>query len=102
MPDRTPAFWIALWDALPDSVKGGMLSFFVAFFRVFYDGTEPRKIKRVLDAVLCGLVTFGVAKGINAIGMHTDFTPFLGGVIGLFGVDWVRAKADKYTEEKLK
>lgn len=102
MPDKTPEFWINVYGLIPEPVRAAMLSFFIAMLRIFYDGTEPRWSRRLLEGMLCGSVTLGVTHLVEAIGFNQNWGIFGGAVIGLLGADWVRTKARSVAEDRIK
>jgi len=87
MPERIWAFF----ESLPVPVKSMLLASVIAFLRVMYDDKEPRFWRRALEATLCGMIALAVASGAEALGISNSFSTFLGGAIGLFGADQVRA-----------
>lgn len=96
MPERTI---ISLLDLLPEPFRAALLATVVAMLRILYDGKEPRWVRRILEAALCGTIALGVAHGVEAVGMSSGWATFLGASVGLFGADqvreWGRHIADK-------
>ena len=78
-----------------------LLAFVTAFIRSLYDGTEPSWLRRFIEAVLCGGATLTCGFALKALGAHGDWVYFVGGVIGLFGVDYVRFIARKGINKKV-
>lgn len=103
-PDKDPSTYTtlaSLWGVLAEPVRAAIISAVIAFMRVMYDGKEPRMIRRVLEAALCGSIALGVASGIEAIGMPSGVGTFMGAAIGLFGADQVRSWGRKIAERKV-
>lgn len=101
MPDKHLPTLLAIWDALPEPIRAAAVAWVVALLRVFYDGREPRIVRRVLEATLCGAVTYGVSFGAEAIGLAQGASIFIGGMLGLFGADWVRTQAQKLADRRI-
>lgn len=101
MPDKTISLWLQIWDSLPEPIRGAVIAFFIALLRVFYDGQEPRIVRRVLEACLCGAIAYGVGSGAEALGLKPGMATFAGGAIGLFGADWVRNQAQAFARRKI-
>ena len=100
MQDTTNAI-MKLIELLPEPFRASALAAMVAFVRVMYDGKEPRLMRRVLESVLCGLIALSIAYMIEALGMSGNWATFIGGAVGLFGADQVRAWGRKFAEKKM-
>lgn len=103
MLDKDPSSYstaVHYWDMLIEPVKAAFLSAVIALIRVMYDGKEPRMIRRLLEAALCGTIALGVAYGVGAIGWPSGVGTFLGAAIGLFGADQVRAWGRSLAERR--
>lgn len=101
MPHHTLTYLHAIWDALPEPVKAAILGALIALLRVMYDDREPRLIRRLLEAALCGAIAFGVGSGAEAMGTQPGLAMFLGGAIGLLGADKVRELGRRYIGGKI-
>lgn len=95
MPWRNPENWLSAELMAP------LLSFVLAFFRTMYQDEEPSWFRRLLEATMCGLITFSVGRGITAMGFSGDWKYFVGGAIALLGVDFVRSLARKLINKKV-
>lgn len=100
MQDSTDAI-MRIIEMLPEPFRASVLAAFVAFVRVMYDGKEPRPMRRVLESVLCGLIALSIAYLVEALGMSGNWATFIGGAVGLFGADQVRAWGRKIAEKKI-
>jgi lambda family phage holin len=100
MQDTTNAI-MKLIELLPEPFRAFMLAALVAFVRVMYDGKDPSLMHRVLESVLCGLIALSIAYMDEALGMSGNWTTFIGGAVGLFGADQVRAWGRKFAEKKM-
>lgn len=101
MPDR-PDTWAFLATWLENNWPGlyaGLMAVLMAALRVIYDGGSLRRL--LSEAPLCGAIALSASHGLSLIGIPLSAAPFFGGVIGLLGVEFVRAKAKKALEEKL-
>lgn len=94
MPNKDPTLWAALMAWLMDNwpaVSGALLALSISFMRITYDGGSGRR--RLIESTLCGLITLAAASGAALLGVTYTATPFIGGVVGLLGVDIIREKA---------
>lgn len=89
MPDKDPANWLSALS-LSDPVKAAVLAACVALLRILYDAKEPRWLRRILEAALCGAIALAIAHLTTAVGLPAGWATFLGGAVGLFGADQVR------------
>lgn len=96
MPHQTAAFLHALWESLPAPLKAAILGSLIALLRVMHDDREPRLVRRLLEAMLCGAIAFGVGSGAEAVGAEQGMAMFLGGAVGLLGADKVRELGRRY------
>jgi lambda family phage holin len=101
MPHNQVPLIFALWEALPEPIKAALLAGCVAFLRVMYDDREPRLVRRVLEAALCGAIAFGVGSGMEAMGATPGIATFIGGAIGLLGADKVRELGKRYVRRRI-
>ncbi|WP_225775915.1 phage holin, lambda family [Pseudomonas sp. Marseille-Q5115] len=101
MPDKPETWaWFATWleHNWPALYAAG-LAFGIAAMRIFYGGGNWRRV--VLEAPLCGAIALGACSGLDLVGIPTTTAPFFGGVIGLLGVEGVRAMAERFLERKV-
>lgn len=100
MPDR-PETWAFLATWLENNWPGlyaGLLAVLIAALRVVYGGGSFRQL--IVEAPLCGALALSVSHGLSLIGIPLSAAPFFGGVIGLLGVEFVRATAKKVFNRK--
>ena len=90
-----------MFDGLPDGLKAALLATVIAFLRMMYDDREPRFWRRVLESALCGAIAVGVSSGVEAFGGQSSLSVFLGGMVGLFGADQVRAWGRRIAETRI-
>ena len=95
MPERQ------FWEAIPTPIRAAFLAVAVALLRVYYDDNEPRTLRRLIEAVLCGAIAFGLAEGLAAASVPTGMATFAGGFIGLLGADKAREVARRYMQHKI-
>ncbi|WP_447825547.1 phage holin, lambda family [Aeromonas salmonicida] len=94
MPHKDPTLATALLAWLMDNwpaVYGALLALAIAFLRITYAGGRGRR--RLIESLLCGLITLAAATGTHLLGIPQEATPFLGGVVGLLGIDIIRDRA---------
>lgn len=72
----------------------GLLAIVIAGLRVVYGGGSLRRM--AIEAPLCGALALSASHGLSPIGVPLDTAPFFGGVIGLLGVEGIRAAARRF------
>ncbi|WP_367863194.1 phage holin, lambda family [Pseudomonas guariconensis] len=95
MPDR-PETWafVATWlEHNWPGLYSGVLAAIIAALRVIYGGGKLRQL--FIEAPLCGALALSASHGLSLIGIPLSAAPFFGGLIGLLGVEFVRAAAQK-------
>lgn len=100
MPDRPETWaWVStLLQQFWPSIYAGLLAAAIGGLRIMYGGG---KVKQALfEAALCGCITLSVSQGLHLIGLSLESAPFFGGVIGLLGVEFVRARAKRFFKIK--
>lgn len=100
MPEKDPNNWLGLWMSLPEPIRAALMSMGIAALRIMYDGREPRAVRRVLEMLLCGAVTLAASSAVSAFGLHSDWSIFAGGAIGLLGADKVRELGRRYANKR--
>lgn len=100
MPEKDPNNWMGLWMSLPEPIRATLLSMCIAALRIMYDGREPRVVRRVLESLLCGAITFGASSGLQALGTDGGWGVFVGGAVGLLGADKVRELGRRYANKR--
>jgi lambda family phage holin len=89
-------------SGLPEPIRAALLAALVALLRILHDGKEPRWVRRILEAALCGAIALGVAGLIEALGMSSGWATFLGASVGLFGADQVREWGRRLAEQRVR
>lgn len=90
-----------LLESIPEPFRAAILATVVALLRILYDGRVHR-MRRFLEAMLCGAIALGVAHLVEALGMTQGWATFLGASIGLFGVDQVREWGRRIAERRVR
>ncbi|MGN5124102.1 phage holin, lambda family [Aeromonas sp. 30P] len=101
MPNKDPTLWAALLAWLMDNwpaVYGALLAMSISFLRITYDGGKGRR--RLIECVMGGLLTLAVSTGATELGVAYKAAPFIGGMIGLLGIDIIREKAKTMFNKK--
>lgn len=93
---------LQLLESFPEPYRAAILATVVALLRILYDDSEPRWVRRFLEAMLCGAIALGVAHLVEALGMSQGWATFLGAAIGLFGADQVREWGRRIAEERVR
>lgn len=78
-----------------------LFSFVTAFLRVTYDRSEPKWMRRLLEAMLCGLITLSCGFAIDALEMAGEWKYAIGGTVGYFGADYARGVADRIINNRI-
>jgi len=81
MPWRDPENFPLLYAAIAAAVT--------AFLRNMYFGGRTFKAY-LFESLLIGSIVMGVGFGLKALGANSDYVYFVGAVIALFGIDFVR------------
>ena len=100
MPDNINSFL----HKIPPEMTGVILAIVISVLRVFYEDKDhkPRLIKAVLEALICGALSLTSTSAINALNVDKDWSIFIGGAIGFFGVATLRALALRVLKNKVK
>jgi lambda family phage holin len=77
------------------------LSFVLALFRTVYDEKEPRWVRRLTEAAMCGMITLSAGYGIDAMGLAGEWKYAAAGAIGFLGADYIRTVAKKFVGRKI-
>lgn len=91
----------SMWDALPEPIRAAVFGTLIAWVRVLYDGKETRRVRRLLEGLLCGMIALAVSSGAQAIGAPQGWGTVVGGMVGLFGADKVREIALAVTQRRV-
>lgn len=75
---------------IPTESRAAVFSVFVAWLRINYDSKEPRILRRFLEAMLCGTMTYMVTSSLMFLGLPEGTGWFVGGMIGMLGADFIR------------
>ena len=71
----------------------------MAVLRITYGGGTRRQM--LVEGAICGGVTLTIISGFEFFGLPQSMAAFVGGWVGLLGVEKVRAIADRVTNFKL-
>ncbi|BAU74395.1 phage holin, lambda family [Metapseudomonas furukawaii] len=99
MPEKPEHWaWFATWlEEHWPAVYAALLGTVIAGLRVLYGGGGLRQVG--LEAPLCGAITLSASAGLQLIAIPASAAPFFGGVIGLLGVEGVRAIARRHLHQ---
>ena len=75
---------------IPSEIRAALFSVFVAWLRINYDSKEPKMIRRLLESLLCGAMTYMVTNSLLILGLPEGTGWFIGGSIGMLGADFIR------------
>ncbi len=102
MPNKDPTLAIALLAWLMDNwptVYGAALAVLTAWLRITYGGGSGRR--RALESVLCGAITLAFISAFGWFGIPEEAAGFVGGMVGLIGVETIRKIAEHLLNAKL-
>ncbi|WP_263263034.1 phage holin, lambda family [Pseudomonas sp. RIT-PI-S] len=96
MPDKPEDWaWLAAWlEQHWTALYAGTLAGVIAGLRVIYGGGTWRRM--ILEALLCGAIALAGCSGLALLGIASSAAPFFGGMIGLLGVEAIRALALRF------
>jgi len=94
MPWRDPNLWV------PEFMMP-VFSFIIAWVRSHYDGTEPSWKRKLLEAMLCGGLSYSGGKLVAALGLDPGFSWVIAGLVGLYGVEYVRSLGKRVVNRKV-
>lgn len=85
MPEKSPEFWIAIWNALPEPIKAALLYVSLALVMAFkHDGRTLRdKITDCIAGVFLVLIGGSV---VSLMGFSEGWTFALAGALGGYGI----------------
>ena len=101
MPQKYIDLWASIWGMVPEHVRAGVFGFLVALLRINYDDSEPRRLRRLLEALLCGTIAYAISTGMVHFGIPSSLSVFMGAAIGMLGADKVREIGRKLAEGKI-
>lgn len=95
MPWRNPESWMAA------EIMAPFLSFVLAMLRTIYQNQEPSWLKRILESVICGMLTLSAGFAISAMGLNNDWKFAVAGAVGFAGTEYIRTMAHKFINRKI-
>ncbi len=103
MPDN-PNTWTDILSRLPSEMwEAGLMAVVISVLRVIYNKEETKPLRIMLEAGICGCLALTAHFGLAAIGLDTSqWSPFIGGVIGYLGSASVRGLALRAINSKIK
>lgn len=100
MPEKSPEFWAALVLALREHGLAMMLTFVLSYIRIHLYGEQKSAVAKLIESLFGALLIMLVGLAVNALGANLAWTLFAGGLVGLLGIDQVRALAGKWAQRK--
>lgn len=95
MPWKDPNNWMT------PEIMAPFLSFVLSFLRTIYQDQEPRWMRRLLESVICGMITLSSSFAIDAMGLSSEWKFAIGGAIGFMGTDYIRTIAQSFINRKI-
>lgn len=103
MPEKNPDTWAAIvawWGDNQPVIHAVGLSVAIAVVRVIYGAGRTRQM--VLEGVLCGLATMTLIPLLEVLGLPLSMASFVGGMVGLIGVEKLRELALRFSDERVR
>ena len=101
MPHKDTAILAMIAEWIPEA-KAFVMAFTLAVLRIMYDKKESKWQRILLEGLLCGALSVGLSSGLKFFSLDAGLAVFFGAVIGFFGVEFVRSRAQMYVDDKVK
>lgn len=100
MPNKDPSLIQLIWLAISNSasIQGAIMAIVIAILRVLYDNQEPKPIRILLEALLCGALSLCATSIVEFLGLPLSASIAVGGSIGFIGVNSLRESLIKLLE----
>lgn len=90
-PDNDPSAWAEIWRALSSPTwQGAIMAVSISVLRVLYDARETRKLRVILEALICGGLSLSASSIIEWMAWPSSLSVGAGGAIGFIGVSAIR------------
>ncbi|WP_439242467.1 phage holin, lambda family [Lonepinella sp. BR2474] len=100
MPTKDATLWamiIAYLQNNLNAIYSFTMAFFIAIFRICYIGKERKKIRVVIESILCGLIAIASESVFIYLDMPSKLSVAFGSIVALLGIDKVREMAMRYS-----
>lgn len=95
MPWKNPDNWLAA------EIMAPILSFVLALLRTMYENSEPSWVRRLLESVICGMITLSAGYAIDAMGVASEWKYAVAGTIGFLGAEYIRSVIQKIINKRV-
>lgn len=99
--DKDPSNWQLLFMMFSPEVKAAFFAVGMAMLRILYENKEGKWLRKILEALMCGGLTFTAASLLSWFQVQPGVAIGMGGVIGMFGADYTREKAKRIFEKRI-
>jgi len=99
---KDPAAWVIILAWISQNapvIYATGLSVLISALRIVYRGGTRKAV--LLESLLCGGITLAMLSGLSLLGLPQEAAAFVGGMVGLLGVDKVRHLAERFVGYKL-
>ncbi|NNA18874.1 phage holin, lambda family [Pseudomonas lundensis] len=99
---KDPAVWVMILTWISQNapvIYATCLSVLIASLRIVYRGGTRKAV--LLESLLCGCFTLAMLSGLSLLGLPQEAAAFVGGMVGLLGVDKVRHLAEHFAGLKV-
>jgi len=101
MPEKDPHSWQIVFGLFSPELKAAFFSIFMAYLRILYENKEQKRLRKLLESLMCGGLTYAAASGLTYFSLPPGVSLFVGGMISLMGVDYVREKAKSIFDKRV-
>lgn len=101
MSTKDPGVWVAIFAWLSQHsqvIYAAVLSISISALRIVYRGGTCKAV--LLESVLCGCITLAIISGLSIVGLSQAASAFVGGMVGLLGVEKIRQLAERFAGVK--
>lgn len=99
---ENPEVWQEVIQSLKNSwpqISAALLAVIVCYGRLIYDGESKKNLWA--ESLLCGVIAWVCAGGVEVIGIPNSASSFIGGMVGLVGVAKIREFAVKLLNSRM-
>jgi len=77
------------------------LTMITALVRIVYENKERKWQRKLLETILCGLISVGFYSLSSFLNLNPMINVFVGSCIGLLGVDYIKVTAHKFISNRV-
>lgn len=100
MSSKDPGVLSQILELMSPEARAAIMALVISVLRIVYDRKESRWQRILLESLLCGALAWGISSGLSFFNLDSGLSVFTGAVIGFFGVEFVRARAQRYIQRR--